>query len=328
MEFSYGDLVQRAQLDWEMRLCAHGDDGWGLDLAQDDKAGIEEKARRLAQMVDDAACVVVGGASGLSASGGGDFYYSASPSYRELFAPFWRKYRFNGAFEGMRHRFDDPRERWGYLACFLHATLAARVRSPYLALQRLLHGRDFFVITTNQDTQFVKLLPEPQVAELQGDHRFMQCARCCCDEVWNEEERIGALYGSMRGGTMVDPDLIPRCPRCGGEMFPWVRGYGNFLTGSKYEEEYAKASRYIAKHLGDRILFLELGVGRLTPMFIQEPFWRLAAALPKASYATVNLHRPRMPRAIAGRGLMIEADIGKVLEMAADCREEKGREAC
>ena len=328
MAFSYEDLVEKAQWNWQVHYGAYQGGGTAYKLAGDDGAGLEEKARRLAGMVEDASCVVVGGASGLSASGGGDFYYSASPSYRQLFAPFWRKYHFNGAFAGMRHRFEDPAERWGYLACFLHATISAPVRAPYLALGRLLSGKDFFVITTNQDTQFVKLLPESRVAELQGDHRFMQCARCCCDEVWPAEGRISELYESMRGGTRVDPELIPRCPRCGGEMFPWVRGYGNFLTGAKYAGEYAKASKYIGEHAGGRILFLELGVGRLTPMFIQEPFWQLAAALPRARYATVNLKRPLLPQALAGRGLMIEGDIGKVLELSAGAREGKGRKAC
>ena len=39
----------------------------------------------------------------------------------------------------------------------------------------------------------------------------------------------------MGEGTMVPDELIPRCPHCGAEMFPWVRGYGNFLQGKKYE---------------------------------------------------------------------------------------------
>ena len=36
---------------------------------------------------------------------------------------------------------------------------------------------------------------------------------------------------------MVPDELIPRCPHCGAEMFPWVRGYGNFLQGKKYAGE-------------------------------------------------------------------------------------------
>ncbi|MFR0771400.1 MAG: hypothetical protein ACLSH6_04680 [Limosilactobacillus pontis] len=70
--------------------------------------------------------------------------------------------------------------------------------------------------------------------------------------------------------------MIPRCPHCGAEAFPWVRGYGNFLEGSRYQEQYQKISDDIEEHLHDQhLLFLELGVGRMTPMFIQEPFWAL-----------------------------------------------------
>ena len=80
------------------------------------------------------------------------------------------------------------------------------------------------------------------------------------------------MIASMGEGTEIDPELIPRCPHCGAEAFPWVRGYGNFLEGSKYEAEYQKTSDYIETHADERLLFIELGVGRLTPMFIQEPF--------------------------------------------------------
>lgn len=89
-------------------------------------------------------------------------------------------------------------------------------------------------------------------------------------------------------GTMVPDELIPRCPHCGAEMFPWVRGYGNFLQGKKYEEEYEKISKYIQKNKDRKILFIELGVGRMTPMFIQEPFWELTNSLKDAYYISVN----------------------------------------
>ena len=71
---------------------------------------------------------------------------------------------------------------------------------------------------------------------------------------------------AMGAGTMVPDELIPRCPHCGAEMFPWVRGYGNFLQGKKYEEEYEKISKYIQKNKDRKILLIELGVGRMTPV--------------------------------------------------------------
>ena len=52
------------------------------------------------------------------------------------------------------------------------------VRRLYQDLNALVEGKDFFVLTTNQDTQFVKLYPEDKVAEIQEDHRFFQCAAC------------------------------------------------------------------------------------------------------------------------------------------------------
>ena len=57
----------------------------------------------------------------------------------------------------MMHPFTAREEYWGYLATFLNTTLHAPVRKPYLDLDTVLKGKDFFILTTNQDTQFVKL---------------------------------------------------------------------------------------------------------------------------------------------------------------------------
>ena len=81
------------------------------------------------------------------------------------------------------------------------------------------------------------------------------------------------MIEAMGDGLEVPAELVPRCPHCGAEAFPWVRGYGNFLQGELYEEQYRKVSNWLDAHAREKILFLELGVGRMTPAFIQEPFW-------------------------------------------------------
>ena len=96
------------------------------------------------------------------------------------------------------------------------------------------------------------------------------------------------MYEAMAGGTFVPDELIPHCPHCGAEAFPWVRGYGNILQGRKYDHEYQKMSKYLENYKNKRLLFIELGVGRMTPMFIQEPFWHLTGTLPDAYYVCVN----------------------------------------
>lgn len=62
------------------------------------------------------------------------------------------------------------------------------------------------------------------------------------------------------------------------------------------------------------MLFIELGVGRLTPMFIQEPFWNLTLNLPDAYYISVNAEYDFLPEQIEDKGFCILGDIGKVLK--------------
>ena len=64
---------------------------------------------------------------------------------------------------------------------------------------------------------------------------------------------------------------------------------------------------------GQDKLLLELGVGRMTPMFIQEPFWNLTYNLPRSFYATINPRDALVPREIADRSLAIHDDIARVL---------------
>ena len=92
------------------------------------------------------------------------------------------------------------------------------------------------------------------------------------------------------------------------QMEPWVRGY-TFLEGAKYRDEYRKINEFLEKNKEKKILFLELGVGRMTPMFIQEPFWNLTYSLPKAFYITINPKDALLPEEIEQKGLAIKEDI-------------------
>lgn len=104
------------------------------------------------------------------------------------------------------------------------------------------------------------------MAQIQGDHRFFQCSQQCTDAVWDTTKKIDELYDYLEEhDTIVIPDE------------------------SRYQEQYQKSSDDIEKHLHDKhVLFLELGVGRMTPMFIQKSFWALTNNLPGAFDVMVN----------------------------------------
>ncbi len=60
-------------------------------------------------------------------------------------------------------------------------------------------------------------------------------------------------------------------------------------------------------------MLLELGVGYNSPGVIKFPFLGMTASNPNAVYARVNLSDTGIPPAIAGRSILIKADIGTVL---------------
>ena len=312
----YEELVMQTQTNFSKYYGMYVSEKTPYILTEKKLLPYSEQISRLVQELNEADCIVVGGASGLSAAGGGDFYYEDNASYRKYFGKFAEKYGFQGAFAGMQYPFPTREEHWGYVATFLNTTQNAPVREPYLDLDRLLAGKDFFILTTNQDTQFIKLYPEEKVSEIQGDHRFFQCAKCCTDDTWDAVEPVKEMIRAMGNDTYVPSEMSPRCPHCGGEAFPWVRGYGNFLQGEKYEGEYQKISDYILKNKDRKILFLELGVGRMTPMFIQEPFWNLTLSLSHARYIAVNNKYDFLPQQIENKGMTIVGDIAKVLRDA------------
>lgn len=133
--------------------------GTPYELSAREPEPYDQQIETFARMIEEAGCVLVGGASGLSAAGGGDFYYEDNATYRRHFGKFAERYGFRGAFEGSFYRWPTAEARWGYLATFLDTTLNAPLRKPYKDLDTILAEKDFFVLTTNQDTQFVKLYP-------------------------------------------------------------------------------------------------------------------------------------------------------------------------
>ncbi len=170
-------------------------------------------------------------------------------------------------------------------------------------------------MTTNQDTQFTRVVSEDKLSAIQGDWRYFQCDCRCHDEIYYNKEQIYEMNAAIDDNLCIPTSMIPKCPKCGGDMEPWVRGY-TFLEGKKYREEHRKINTFLEKNRNKKILFLELGVGRMIPMFIQEPFWKLTYTLPDAFYITINPRDAILPEALKKKGAAIHEDIAVVLRDA------------
>lgn len=281
--------------------------------AKDKKIPYEEKIKRLAEFIREADAILVGTASGMSTAAGQDFYYGNTESFRKYFGQYGKKYGYAGTFDGVYYNYRTREEFWGFMAHLLHHTLHAPLGDAYKDLAAILEGKDFHVVTTNQDTQITKLYPDDKVSTIQGDERYMQCSGPCRDEVFRSEEIVDCMEAAIDDNLQLPTDKIPRCPHCGRELRWWVRG-PRFLEETKYHEEYDKIEAFINRHKEEKLLFLELGVGRMTPMFIQEPFWNLTLHFPKAAYASINARDAILPEQIEKQGTAIHEDIAKALK--------------
>ena len=83
---------------------------------------------------------------------------------------------------------------------------------------------------------------------------------------------------------------------------------GGWYRASQRWNAFQKARR------GQRILFLELGVGYNTPAIIKFPFWKMTAINRKATYACINYGEAAAPKSIHRQSICIDRDIGEVLE--------------
>ena len=86
-----------------------------------------------------------------------------------------------------------------------------------------------------------------------------------------------------------------------------------FVEDEGWHRAAERYSEFLRRHEGQRILFLELGVGYNTPVIIKYPFWRMAAKNHRASYACINQGEAVCPENIVQRATCINDDIGKIL---------------
>lgn len=286
---------------------------------------LEEDLKTFVDKIAEAEAIVVGGASGMSVAAGYNCY-EKNDLFLKYFENFARAYGIDSIFGGFYYRFSTHEERWAYIATLVKFVLDSPVGQAYLDLREILEGKNYFILTTNQDRQFSNTFPEEKVSTIQGDWSYWQCSLPCHDHVYPNQEIVeNQLYPSIKE-TKIPSELVPTCPKCGETMEPWVRSRV-FLEGTRYQQQYEKYYAFLEENINKKILFLELGVGRMTPMFIQEPFWTLTYSLPDAYYITVNPNHAIVPEKLQNKGLAISEDIAKVLAGALKVSSRKTSKA-
>ena len=237
---------------------------------------------RLRQVLTDADAVVIGAGAGLSTAAG--FAYSGE-RFEKYFSDFEQKYGFRDMYSGGFCPFPTEEERWAYWSRNIWINRYQNAPKPvYQDLLALVKDKDYFVLTTNVDHCFQKAgFDKKRLFYTQGDYGLFQCSEPCCKETYDNKEIVrqmlktqGYVIGEDNALTLpegvtpkmaIPSELVPRCPHCGRPMTMNLRCDNSFVEDEGWHKAAERYENFLRTRQGQKIVFLELGVGYNTPVF-------------------------------------------------------------
>ena len=217
-------------------------------------------------------------------------------------------------YSGGFYPYDTPEEYWAFWSRHIWLNRYQDAPKPvYKDLLALVKDKDYFVITTNVDHQFQKAgFDKKRLFYTQGDYGLFQCSEPCCEKTYDNEELVRRMF-ERQENMRVPSELVPHCPVCGKPMTMNLRCDDTFVEDEGWHSAAERYSSFLRTREGQKLLFLELGVGYNTPVIIKYPFWQMTAKNRSAAYACVNQGQAACPEEIRERSICMDADISEVL---------------
>ena len=267
---------------------------------------------RLKQALHDADTVIIGAGAGLSTSAG--FTYSGA-RFDQCFSNFAAKYGFSDMYTGGFFPYPSKEEFWAYWSWYIFVNRYMDASKPvYENLLKLVQGKDYFAITTNVDHCFQKAgFDKKRLFYTQGDYGLFQCSEPCCQETWDNETVIREMVDRQKD-MRVPTELIPVCPHCGKPLTMNLRSDDKFVEDEGWHAAADRYENFLRTRKGQKILFLELGVGYNTPGIIKYPFWQMTCENPNALYVCINQGQALGPKEITERAIYVDRDINEAMD--------------
>lgn len=271
-----------------------------------------DKINHLREEIERADAILIGAGAGLSTAAG---LSHAGKRFDRYFSDFKEKYGIRDMYSGGFYPFNSLEEYWAWWSRHIWWNrYETETNNTYPKLLSLVQDKDYFVITTNVDHQFQRNgFDKKRLFYTQGDYGLFQCTKPCCQKTYDNREIVEKMIRQQKG-MAVPTELIPYCPVCGEPMTINMRCDDTFVQDEGWYEAKQRYDDFIRRHKDLHILYLELGVGGNTPVWIKYPFWRFTAENPKAVYGCINVLEAVAPREIEKQSICIDSDIGSIIE--------------
>lgn len=277
--------------------------------------GVDQEASQadqLAQLIDAADAVVVGAGAGMSAATGFTYF---GDRFTKPFADFIEKYNFFDMLQAFLADFEDIQEYWAFQSRFaLLNYFDQPVGQAYVDLKNILEDKSYHVITTNADNAFEAAgFDMDKVFRIQGEYGLWQCSEFCHQQTYKDEDLVRDMVDQQEN-MKVPEDLVPLCPRCGAYLEVNKRdAERGMVEDTHWHEQEDRYLAFLDSKAGEKVLFLEIGVGVTTPQFIRDPFQKMTSENPNARYVTMNQKPYRISQAARPQAVRITDDIAQVL---------------
>ena len=246
-------------------------------MSQPDSKELQQ-IEEVAKLFKSCSHIVIGAAAGFSIDNGFDF---GSTSTFSSYGHSLIKHGITHMYDTIGFdEFDSEENRW----CF-EALVANYMRfsvfnehqfDHYKLLLNLInkYNKKYFIKTTNVDGMFERSgYDKEKIFTVHGDYKYIQCCEPCSQEVYDFEPIAKKIMENMDPyEQMTLSELVPKCPRCGGEMMINIR-QSRFFVEKPYmvkEKDYLEFVNDGIKN--GTVLILEFGVGRSTQDYIRIPF--------------------------------------------------------
>ena len=263
------------------------------------------------ELINEAEAIVIGAGAGLSNAAG--FEYGGT-TFMNNFKYMHDLYGYNDMYTAGFHNFKSEEEKWAYWSKMIFLNrYNDDGKELYKKLYSLVKDKNYFVITTNVDHQFQKAgFAKNRLFYMQGDYGLFQCSIPCNNKTYDNKEIIYKMINNIKDNK-IPTSLIPRCPNCGALMTTNLRCDDKFVEDEGWHKAKNNYENFINENKNKKILYLELGVGYSTPIWIKYPFMKLTSQNKNAKYVVIDKGYNFIPKEIEKQSIFINENINNII---------------
>ena len=245
------------------------------------------RIEEIGEAIEEAEYIIIGAGAGLSTAAGIEY---GGERFVDNFPEYIKKYNMTDMYTAGFYPFETLEEKWGYWSKHIYInSINMGSTSLYRKLYELVKDKNYFVITTNVDDQFVKSgFPSQKVYATQGSYNYFQCSRACHDKLYKNTDIIREMVENIDEDLKIPSELVPLCPNCGEPLETNLRKDHLFVEDEFWHRQHRAYNEFVNKAKSHKTVLLEFGIGYNTPAIIRFPFESLTQSNPEWKLVRFN----------------------------------------